>query len=306
MPDSLEKRRIDVTFTLQPSTDAASGAVVARPIFTESGTNQVTVSGLRVSAMVQNAGSFSQASAHVRIYGLRQSLMNQLSTLGKLPLALRNTSIAVSAGDAGGAMSLVYIGTIVDAWANMEAAPQVCFEATAMVNGYFALKPVPPASYPGGASVAVILGNIATQMGLAFENNGVTAVLANQYLPGTLLDQLQRCVQAAGIEYVVENNVLAIWPRGGSRGGTIPLISPATGMVGYPGYTRGGVVVRTLYSPSIRYGSLVKVQSDLPAANGTWRVFNLSHALESETPNGQWFSTVQGVQPSQAPIRLAS
>jgi hypothetical protein len=57
--------------------------------FTESGTNTVTLSGSRTSVRIFNAGAPSGARASVRIYGLTNSLMNQLSTLGIAWLQLR-------------------------------------------------------------------------------------------------------------------------------------------------------------------------------------------------------------------------
>ena len=32
--------------------------------------------------------------------------------------------------------------------------------------------------------------------------------------------------------------------------------------------------------------------SAVRAANGTWNVFNITHDLESETPGGKWFTTI--------------
>jgi hypothetical protein len=49
--------------------------------FGESGTNTVTVSGLRVQANIEHAGGVSMGVASVRIHGLTQSLMNQLSSV---------------------------------------------------------------------------------------------------------------------------------------------------------------------------------------------------------------------------------
>jgi hypothetical protein len=67
---------------------------------------------------------------------------------------------------------------------------------------------------------------------------------------------MQDCATAAGINASVINGTLAIWPKFGSRGGQIPLIAPPPkgGMIGYPVFNELGVMLRTLYNPTIGLG----------------------------------------------------
>ena len=74
-------------------------------------------------------------------------------------------------------------------------------------------------------------------------------------------------------------------------------------MVGYPAYTHSGIALQTRFNPSIVRGGLIKVESSLPPACGIWRVYSLSHVLESETPNGQWVSYLEAAEPAYAPVR---
>jgi hypothetical protein len=134
-------------------------------------------------------------------------------------------------------------------------------------------------------------------MGLAFENSGVTGKLSNPYFPGSARSQAQACARAAGISMIIDNGKLAIWPKNGSRNGAVPLISPQTGMIGYPSYTALGIMLKTLFNPSIGFGGKIKVQSELPAACGEWAVYSLDHDLEAMMPNGRWFSTVMAYNP---------
>ena len=92
---------------------------------------------------------------------------------------------------------------------------------------------------------------------------------------------------------MVDDGVLAIWPPGGARSGSIPLISPQTGMVGYPTMNNIGPVVKTLYNPGIKFGSTVKIESRVRPACGIWQVTQLEHALESEVESGEWFSHLE-------------
>ena len=85
---------------------------------------------------------------------------------------------------------------------------------------------------------------------------------------------------------------LAIWPKHGTRGGLIPVISPASGLVGYPTFADQGVRFRTLFNPSITFGGQVEIKSSLMPACGKWYVNALSYNLSAQVVNGPWFCDV--------------
>lgn len=303
---SYTQRHIDVTFQLGQGS------------FGESGQDTVRISGLRVSATITKAGGVSMSSLDMKVYGLTLSQLNDLSILGKPIIDVRRNIVTVTAGDDETGMATVFTGTIYEAWPDMAAAPDVYLHITAHSALLDAARPVPPSSYPGPTDVAVIMAGLAQQMGCSFVNSGVSVILHNPYYPGTAWAQMQAAAAAAHIYAVIDDlspsqapnssgdggdngtgqaggRVLAIWPMDGSRGGAIPLISKDTGMVGYPTCTPNGIVVTTLYNPSITFGGNFEVQSILKVANGTWTVFNVTHELEAEVlENGAWFTHVEG------------
>lgn len=308
-PDGSEKqttnflqRRLDATITLQPTTNMQMERT-GTPTFVESGTNQLTVSGHRMSASLKNAGGFAMGEMQLRIFGLSLSLMNQLSTLGRIPLAGRNNTVSLSAGDDVNGMSVAFTGTITNAWADFKGMPDVAFHITAVAGMQAMLSAVPPSSFRGSSDVATIMASLAQQMGLAFENAGVQSRLANPYFPGTLYQQARACAEAAGISMTIDRGTLVIVPRGGVRGGRIPLISPATGLVGYPGFTANGIALTTIYNPSISIDAVVKVESELTPACGNWRVYNVSHELEADQPGGAWFTALEAGELQFTPAR---
>lgn len=221
-----------------------------------------------------------------------------MATLGAAPLVVNlGNTIKILAGDDEHGMALVYGGTVSNAWPDFAGAPDVAFCVSAFGALDVAMMSIPPGSYSGGADVATIMGNLAKQMGKQFENGGVSVQLDNPYFPGSAYEQAERCAKAADINLTLDDGTLAIWPKGSSRGGLIPLISPETGMVGYPVPNQIGVDVRTLFNPSVRMGGLVEIKSSLTPACGKWQVSALYHDLESETPNGQWFSRLSCLRP---------
>jgi hypothetical protein len=125
-----------------------------------------------------------------------------------------------------------------------------------------------------------------------YENVDVDAVLFNPTYNGSYLDQIKACAYAADIDFSIENFTLSIKNRFSNYSGEPPVISPATGMVGYPKFSSNGMTVTSIFLPSIRQGGMITVQnSEIVAANGKWLVNNVLHELESMMPNGKWFTT---------------
>jgi hypothetical protein len=235
----------------------------------------------------------------MRIWGLTASTMNQLSRIGVKPTAVRNNVVTVTAGDSGGNMSLAFAGVIMDAWPNFSQAPEVSLDVIAFTGILAAMKPIAPSSYPGATDVAVIMKDLAGKMGYTLENNGVSVILSSPYLPGTARMQALAAAEAADIFVVFDddNGVMAILPKTGARNGTASTLDPTNGtLIGYPSYIGPGQIrLRCLYNPAVRFMGNVNVQNSLvDGANGTWRVTNLVHVLESQIPDGAWFSDIVG------------
>lgn len=295
---SFVRRNIDLTFRLGQGEFGGAGA----------GFNTVKLpSGLRVEASISMAGDTSQTMCQLRVYGLPLDVMNKLSVLGKPIVAgsLNTVEVEVSDDD-NPAPQTAFIGTIFQAWADLQNPPDGMFMVSATQGLLDALRPIPPASYNGSVDVALAMQSIATQLGHLFQNNGVDVRLSYPYLAGTGRDQLQQLADSAGINWVLDENTVVIWPRGGSRT-DIPeaQVSAATGMIGYPIWTDGGVVIKTLYNPALRFGSLIRVESDIEPANGQWTVYRVDHELESQVSGGKWFTVCEGAFGSRAePISL--
>lgn len=291
---SYTRKRIEVAFTLGQG-ETFDGSTTA----SSAGSNVVALSGLRCSAAITKAGGVLQGALDLRVYGMTAGMMNRLSQVGAVPLVVqRGNTVTVSAGAEGTGMAVVYQGTISAAFPDYENSPEVPFRVLGITALDAALMPMPPSSYRGAADAAVVMADLARRMGYDFENAGVSGVkLRDPYFPGSAYQQAETCAQAAGVNMAVEEGgasgkrKLVIWPRGGAREGTVPVISPESGMVGYPVRTPLGVEVTTLWNPAVRFAAKVEVRSPtVPQANGVWQVGGLDHALESETPDGLWYS----------------
>lgn len=281
---TLIRRVLTVTFTLGGGT------------FVESGTDQITVSGLRATATVTRNGGLSAAHLSLRIYGMTLSVMNQLTQLGSPVGFVSHNFVAVIAGDAINGMSLIFTGQSLGTWVDASGTPDVALVCEAVEGQYLNVAPANPTSYEGTVSVATILQGIATQMGYTLENNGVNTTLTDQYLPGTLVEQAFRVAEGANINLSLfaTTSTMAIWPKYGSRSTSKPpLVSVETGMKDYPVHTQYGISVSSIFNPNIQAGCQLQVQSILTPASGLWATYAVTHDLSSETPGGPWFTKAE-------------
>lgn len=276
-------------------------------VFPDTQSNTINLTGHRARCRITNAQPPAGATADIAIYGLSQSSMDTMATLGLVGDSIAKATIFVSAGatttgDASAATAnlvpaagfpVVFAGTFQLAYGDYNEMPDVPFRIIAQSGLINAVVQAPPTSYTKPTPVATIMQGIASQIGVAFENNGVTATLANPYYPGTLLQQAYQVAYhtPCNVGLVDGGTKLAIWPIAGSRTSqtAIPLISPSTGMIGYPSFAATGfLVVRMLFNPSVIFGGQIKVQSSIPQANKVWDVMGLDYVLDTLFPGGEW------------------
>lgn len=309
---SFIQKLISVSVTLNP----ASAQVNALSSFAGGLGNAVTLSGHRTSVRVSYAGAPAGSYATIRIWGVNQSLMNQLSTLGAVFDSIQRNFVTVSAGTSvqgftgiPGQLTPVFGGVAWQAFGEYDNMPDVPFVFVCQSGLDDATVAATPSSFTGVTDVATMMSGYARLMNKQFENNGVTAKLSNPYYGGNAWQQVQQAARDANInaELVSGGSTLSIWPVGGSRSAAnapIPLISPQTGMIGYPTFAGNGyLVVRHIFNPLVAFGGQIQVQSSLPQANKTWIVQKLDLALDSLVPKGEW-TGVAYCQPSafSAPV----
>jgi len=259
--------------------------------------NQITLEGFRASVSIDKAGGMIGGTLRAQIWGVNQSNMNACVAYPNQPSkfasgqAIFNT-IQVFAID-GNQETLIFTGNIVIAWGNYQNMPDVFLEIQAQSTYAGLMSSAIPRSYKGQIDVATAMGQIANQLGLTFENNGVTTQLSNQYLPGTALQQARALADAAGCWLYIDNGVLAIvqayMPRNTN---SVPIISPQTGLKGYPTFDSTGVHFDCLFNPAIVWGGGIQLQTSIPQAAGTWIVACVGLKLESQKYNGAWFMTI--------------
>jgi hypothetical protein len=293
-PTPYIRRRIDLKFQLGNEVVLVGGRPVAtgKPATFANGANTLTLTGHRCSVTISHAAAGAKTTCSVRVYGMAFKDMIALTTRGLQYPAVLNHTIEINAGDDLAGMTRIFQGVLVNCYFDGESQPDAALMVEAFVGAYDEMKPAVPISVAGGVDVATIMKQLAERMKLTFENHGVVAKLRDIYYPGTAMQQARRIAEHAGINFTVENGVLAIWPRGrGREVGDIPLISPDSGMKNYPIFDSRGIMVTTLFRP-LKLGIKIVVQSHLwNMEKKLFYIYGYSYSLESESSGGPWHAT---------------
>lgn len=267
--------------------------------FTSSNGEAVVLKGLRCSATITNPGGNSAfGQLQLRVYGMTLDQMNQYSSAGSNMVAIQDQSVTVSAGNEGGILTQVFSGTLISSFIDLSSVPDVGFVCAAVAGYYNKAAPSAPNTYSGAQNAEDIISALAQSIGYAFENpNKAHAVVQNQYLSGSVVDQMQQVAKAASIPLAIENKTVTIWPNDGTRDSVEIELNSKTGLVGYPSYWEAGFTVVSEFNPIISIGRTINLTSELPKANGKFPVQYVTHELSTLMPDGPWF-TISKLSPS--------
>lgn len=257
--------------------------------FSIGGSKKLITQGLKTYCYISYGNGQDMPVAQLRIWGLPKDDMNKLTSIKWNVEGVQNNIVRIEAGDDPSDMDVVYQGNISYAYPDYSGSPDVCLTVESHMMRYHLLNPSVVTSYKGEVDVSNLLEELAGKMGVALENNGVNKKLNNIYLTNTAYDQFRTLVSQADIDLYHEPQKFIICPKGEPRQRRVAVISPATGMIGYPVPDNIGASISCLYNRELKAGLKVIVKdSIIEQCNGTWRVTGLDINLESETPDGQW------------------
>lgn len=263
--------------------------------------NTLVVQGLRTTVQCSFGNGEAMPTANVKIWGLDLNSMNKLTSVKWKIMGVQNNIVKIEVGDDEDNLDLLYTGNISFAYPDFSGAPDVALCIESHMALFHQLNPVVPTSYKGGVDVSKIMESLATAMKMKFENNGVTAQLNDPYLPNTALDQARTVAKMADIDLYLDVDTLAICPKGVHRKLTVPVISPSSGLIGYPIPDKTGVQFKCLYDKLVRFGAIVEIQdSVVEQCNCQWRAIGLTINLDAELPSGQWFCDVKATELGEA------
>lgn len=270
----------------------------ANAVFPGTNSNTLVIDKLRMTAKVQAVARLA-TQADVRIYGMRQADMNALTVAWANPPVVLDHIVIVEANNTGKAEGWVQVfkGTIIEAQPDYRAMPDVSFNLLA-VTGYFQkINPVEPVSYPNEVDIGTVVQDMVAIMGdpwVLVIGDGVEGVLSNPYFSGTMWDQLAQACAAANCDFYIQGDQILVTAAGRARGSEPAVVlTPTSGLVGYPMFERSGLAVTALFDPAFLCGYALQIESDVPNATGRWYPYSIYHTLESNMPRGSWMSQLQ-------------
>lgn len=256
------------------------------------GGNTKIIEGLATSVQVTKAGLPEKNSANISIHGLKMSDMEQLTFLSFQNLEYRKNHILVEAGDKGGELAVVFKGDIVSSFADFSSAPDIVMKFQALTAGWSVLLAESPTSVDGETPAADLIKQFAQSAGYNFVNEGVTESVRNATFTGSPVQKAQQVADEIGAELIIDDETWTLMPWDKPRGDAV-LLTPNTGMIGYPNFTQDGISVSCFFNPALKLGGQIKIESIVPRATGYWKITKLSHDLAAYT-NGRWASKMDG------------
>lgn len=279
---SFTQKRLRVTFIMAG----------ADSVFPGTNDNTLILEDFAVSSRVQAVARLS-TQADIRIYGMLAADMDALTIAwSQAPIVLDN--IIILEADSGNGFVQVFKGTIIEAQPDYKSMPNVAFTVLASTGYFQKINPAPPRSFPGASDIDTIAAGIVADMGqnFAFVNGGADGTLAEgAYFWGTLWDQLAQACAACNTDFYVFGDTVLILPAGQPiQDQPAVVLTPETGLIGYPMFDRSGLLVSAIFDPALTCGTPIEIGGDIPAANGRWYPYSLAYFLDARVPRGQWMA----------------
>ena len=219
--------------------------------------------------------------------------MEQMTFLAFQPLQSLKNLITIEAGEQGKTLATVFKGEITSAYADYGSVPDVEFKIEALSGGYAAQIGAKPISVKGNAKAADLIKQFAKEIGYTFKNEGVAASVRNAVFNGSPIEKARSVADEVGAELLIDDDSMILMPYDKPRSGGAVLLTPETGLIGYPSFTSDGISFSCFFNPNLKQGGQVKIESIVPRASGYWKITKLSHRLTAyRTGGGSWYSSV--------------
>lgn len=278
----MKKKVIKITLTLQDGVQT----------FTAEGDNRLSSTGLAISTNITYGNGAISPTAQITAYGLPLSTVNKLTRVQWNTMQAILNMVKIEVGEQGQPLKVAYEGNITFATVNTDGAPNVALVITSQMAVVEKMRPTAPFTIPKGEEVdaADIVKFLAQDMQYEFENYGVTHILTDTTLNGSNIEKIEKLAQMCDFDLYIEQRLIVICKKGGDREVKIPIITPKTGLIGYPAPDQRGVTFSCAYDPLVRFGGIVQIRESIigDVVNQDWRVYGLVATLEANIPQGKW------------------
>ena len=268
---------------------------LGKGVFPGTQDNTYVVDGLGVNVEVEKNGLPDLNKAKISISNMAYDKMEQLTMLAFRPLRRAKNVVAVFAGDEGTQLDRVFVGEVTSAFADYSNAPDIEFQIEASSGSHPLQIAAAPVSVNGQTAASELIKRFATEMGYTFKNDGVTAQVKNSIFNGLPLEKAKAVADQCGIDLLCDDGEIIIMPRRKERkANVVPLLTAESGLIGYPTFTADGISLNAFFNPDFKLKGLIRVESIVPRATGTWKITKLSHSLSAyRTDSEDWYSSIE-------------
>ena len=268
---------------------------LGKGVFPGTQDNTYVVDGLGVNVEVEKNGLPDLNKAKISISNMAYDKMEQLTMLAFRPLRRAKNVVAVFAGDEGTQLDRVFVGEVTSAFADYSNAPDIEFQIEASSGSHPLQIAAAPVSVNGQTAASELIKRFATEMGYTFKNDGVTAQVKNSIFNGSPLEKAKAVADQCGIDLLCDDGEIIIMPRRKERkANVVPLLTAESGLIGYPTFTADGISLNAFFNPDFKLKGLIRVESIVPRATGTWKITKLSHSLSAyRTDSEDWYSSIE-------------
>lgn len=256
--------------------------------FDESGNKQISISNAKAQVSLQSSGNLFGTQVNVSIFGLSLDMLAALSAkaMGLFGASTERISMKIFVEN-----TAIFVGYMTSSIANMNSAPNAALVITATANADLQNKVAKPFSVSGPTAVKYVISGICKAAGYSPLINGLDGVMVNNpHYVGSVFDQLQRICDDLDVAMSVSPPKIAFWPNKETKDSVRPLISAQYGLIGYPIFSNGGVMLQTQFSSLLTTGRSIQLETSLPHASGIYQLTSVTHELSSWTEGGPWHS----------------
>jgi len=217
------------------------------------------LSELRFRFSVRRGDTQTPNSADIRVYNVSDSTAAKVE--GEF------TRVVLQAGYEGNC-SVIFDGTIMQVRRGRESSTDTYIDITAADGDRaYNFSTIAMSLAAGSKPEDHVAAVLARMSALGIDKGYVPESLAGNGLPrgkvlyGMSKDELREIAKTINTNWSIQDGKFVMVTNGAYVPGEIPVITSATGMVGMPEATQGGIRVKTLLNPYIKVGGCIQINN---------------------------------------------
>lgn len=235
----------------------------------------------------------TQNECDIQVANLSRDLRNALATnLTPFDYNQKRKSVQIWAGRISTGLFLRYEGDIVSAVPSQP--PDIIMSIRSRTMQFFKNDLVAQ-SYAVTAPLSQIAADVAKRLGVNLRFEATERNIANYAYTGSSAGQIQRLQKLGAIDAYVDDNTLVCKDKGVALQNTVYELSQAGGMIGQVELTEYGVRVKSLLSPDVKLGGILRLDSvQNPSLNGDYTIYRTG--FDIATRDVQFYDVIEATK----------